>query len=115
MPHNDKLLWVSLHHTGGIVSIRVDPQEANLPAPRSKQDKAVMVYYPGNERKDSFYIPVIKTGKPPRIIARTGDSRHLLVSNWHSFNVSVLETAVPICPHCCNGPRPYYSPGYSGK
>jgi DNA-binding beta-propeller fold protein YncE len=36
-------------------------------------------------------VPLIETGKTPKVISRTADSRHLLVSNWHSRNVSVLE------------------------
>src|SRR5690606_22497204 len=41
-------------------------------------------------RKDSFDVPLIITGKTPKVISRTADNRNLLVSNWHSYNVSVL-------------------------
>jgi DNA-binding beta-propeller fold protein YncE len=40
---------------------------------------------------DTIYVPIIKTGKTPKVIACTSDDRFLLVSNWHSYNVSVLE------------------------
>jgi DNA-binding beta-propeller fold protein YncE len=48
--------------------------------------------YPGSPVRDSFFVPLVKTGKTPKIISKTADSRYLLVSNWHSYNVSVLET-----------------------
>ena len=36
-------------------------------------------------------MPLIKTGKTPKVISRTADSKYLLVSNWHSHTISVLE------------------------
>lgn len=92
LSHNDKLLWVSLHNAEGIVPIRVDSVNANLNSAKHKQLKKITVNYPGTNEKDSFYVPLIKTGKTPKIISRTADSKYLLVSNWHSYNVSVLET-----------------------
>lgn len=96
LSHDDKLLWVSLHNAEGIVPIRVDSLEANI---RTKQTsefpkqivKKITVSYPGTNRIDSFTVPLIKTGKTPKVIARTSDSKYLLVSNWHSYNVSILE------------------------
>jgi DNA-binding beta-propeller fold protein YncE len=91
--HDDKLLWVSLHNAEGIVPIRVDSIEANRAKPDSLKQavKKINVVYPGSNRQDSFTVPLIKTGKTPKIISRTSDSKYLLVSNWHSYNVSVLE------------------------
>jgi DNA-binding beta-propeller fold protein YncE len=34
---------------------------------------------------------LIKTGKSPKVIAKTADDKNLLVSNWHSYSISVLE------------------------
>jgi DNA-binding beta-propeller fold protein YncE len=91
--HDDKLLWVSLHNADGIVPIRVDSIEANMRKPDTlkQRTKKITVVYPGSAQKDSFDVPLITTGKTPKIISRTADSKHLLVSNWHSYNVSVLE------------------------
>lgn len=90
--HADKILWVSLHNAEGIVPIRLDDLKKNTALPGKGQlTKPVTVHYPGTARKDSFYVPLITTGKTPKVIARSADSRHLLVSNWHSYNVSVLE------------------------
>ena len=93
MSHNDKLLWVSLHNAEGLVPIRVDSVEKNeAPADAVKQAvKRVYVTQPGSSKKDSFNVPLITTGKTPKVISKTKDDKYLLVSNWHSYNVSVLE------------------------
>jgi len=88
LSHNDKILWVSLHNAGGIVPIRLDSvvnqKRKNQPTVK------VNIIYP-DQRTDSLELPLIKTGKTPKVIARTNDSKYLLVSNWHSYNISVLE------------------------
>ena len=94
LSHDDKILWVSLHNAEGIVPIRVDSINANRRSVKNKQAKKITVVYPGSSKKNFFYIPLIKTGKTPKIISRTADSKYLLVSNWHSYNVSVLETSL---------------------
>ncbi len=90
--HNDRILWVSLHNAEGIVPIFVDEFEKAYknPTPGVKTIP-VTVVYPGSDRKDVFRVPLIETGKTPKVITRTADSKNLLVSNWHSRNVSVLE------------------------
>lgn len=99
LSHDDKLLWVSLHNAEGIVPIRIDSIGANNHEPVEKQEvKKITVLYPGTTAKDSFNVPLIKTGKTPKIISRTADNKHLLVSNWHSYNVSILEMDEHIYP-----------------
>lgn len=90
--HEDKFLWVSLHNAEGIVPIRLDSVEANRKYPGKHHFRSMAVSYPGKAHKDTVFVPLIKTGKTPKVISRTADSRHLVVSNWHSYNVSVLET-----------------------
>lgn len=98
--HDDKILWVSLHNAEGIVPIRVDSIEANRKPDSIKHAvKKITVAYPGSSKKDSFAVPLIKTGKTPKIISKTADSKYLLVSNWHSYNVSVLEMNKDIYPY----------------
>lgn len=104
LTHDDQLLWISLHNADGIVPIRLDSIGANQPGNgnpgNGKQaTKKVTVIYPGSPKKDSFYVPLIRTGKTPKIIARTGNNKHLLVSNWHSYNVSVLEMKKDVYPY----------------
>jgi DNA-binding beta-propeller fold protein YncE len=83
---------VSLHNADGIVPIRLDSTGTGGPenADRSKS-KPLTILYPGSDRRDSVRVPLILTGKTPKVIARTSDSHHLLVSNWHSRSVSVLQ------------------------
>jgi hypothetical protein len=105
LSHDDKILWVSLHNAEGIVPLRIDSINANEPAstpyknePGKQVVKKVTVIYPGRSQKDSFYVPLIKTGKTPKIISKTADNKYLLVSNWHSYNVSVLEMNKDLYP-----------------
>lgn len=99
LSHDDKILWISLHNAEGIVPIRVDSMKANSDTAKNKKSKKIMVTYPGINETDSFYVPLIKTGKTPKIISKTLNSKYLLVSNWHSFNVSVLETDMSKFPY----------------
>jgi DNA-binding beta-propeller fold protein YncE len=89
--HDDKILWVSLHNAEGIVPIWMDAVNDNKKILGNQPVKKMTVVYPGSNSKDSFDVPLIKTGKTPKIISKTADSKYLLVSNWHSYNVSVLE------------------------
>jgi DNA-binding beta-propeller fold protein YncE len=101
LSHDDKILWVSLHNAEGIVPIRIDSISANISTlatalsggrgGNKQAVKRIRVIYPVSNQKDSFDVPLIKTGKTPKIISRTADNKYLLVSNWHSYNVSVLE------------------------
>jgi hypothetical protein len=99
LSHEDRILWVSLHNAEGIVPIRLDSINLNRAPANKKQSKKITVVYPGSLQKDSFHVPLIKTGKTPKIISRTADSKYLLVSNWHSYNVSVLETNINEYPY----------------
>ena len=65
----------------------------------TQKTKPVTVIYPGSSRKDSFLVPLISTGKTPKVIARTTDSRYLLVSNWHSHTISILELNKDVYPY----------------
>src|SRR5688572_6257497 len=94
LSHDDKILWVSLHNAEGIVPIRIDSLSANRIKKPEIPSKKITIVYPGSSQRDSIYVPLIKTGKTPKIISRTADSKYLLVSNWHSYNVSVLETNI---------------------
>lgn len=88
--NNDKILWVSLHNAGGIIPIMVDSFH-DYPHTTDSTNKHITVFYRGTSRKDSFDVPLVRTGKTPKIISRTADNKYLLVSNWHSYNVSVLQ------------------------
>ena len=88
LSHHDSILWVSLHNAGGIVPIRLfEPQNK----PLSKTDKLIYIQNAQGKTQDTLYSPIILTGKTPKVISCTSDDRYLMVSNWHSYNVSVLE------------------------
>ncbi len=89
--NNDSILWVSLHNAEGIVPIHIKDASKLSRKPLNPTDKLVFVVGPDGKKKDSVYVPLIVTGKTPKVIARTIDSRYILVSNWHSNSVSVLE------------------------
>jgi hypothetical protein len=88
LSHHDSILWVSLHNAEGIVPIHLYDYQHK---PMAKSDKCVYVQDADGKNMDTIYVPIIKTGKTPKVIACTSDDRFLLVSNWHSYNVSVLE------------------------
>jgi DNA-binding beta-propeller fold protein YncE len=88
--NNDRILWVSLHNAEGIIPIMVDSFH-DYPQITDSTNKHITIFYRGSARKDSFDVPLIHTGKTPKIISRTADDKYLLVSNWHSYNVSVLQ------------------------
>lgn len=88
--HGDSILWISLHNAEGIVPLWINQPEKNNGNLAGQKTKPVTVLYPGTGKKDSFRVPLITTGKTPKVIARTADSRFLLVSNWHSRTTSVL-------------------------
>ncbi|MBK6826091.1 MAG: YncE family protein [Chitinophagaceae bacterium] len=101
LSHDDQILWVSLHNAEGIVPIWLNDYSKNkTPAgtPAEQKTKPVTVIYPGTAKKDSFRVPLIETGKTPKVISRTADSKFLLVSNWHSRNNSVLEMNKDVYP-----------------
>jgi DNA-binding beta-propeller fold protein YncE len=99
LSHSDRILWVSLHNAEGIVPIRVDSLTANKNDKSDITSKKITVVYPGRSEKDSIEVPLIKTGKTPKVISKTADSKYLLVSNWHSYNVTVLETNINEYPY----------------
>jgi len=89
--HGDSILWISLHNAEGIVPIWVnDFSKNNAATTISQKTKPITVIYPETNKKDSFRVPLIETGKTPKVIARTNDSKFLLVSNWHSRTTSIL-------------------------
>lgn len=90
--HGDEILWVSLHNAEGIVPIWVNDLSKNTGTLSPEQKtKPVKVLYPGSVKVDSFRVPLIETGKTPKVISKTADNKFLLVSNWHSRTTSVLE------------------------
>lgn len=99
LSHGDQILWVSLHNAEGIVPIQLQKTSFLKSKVKGQNEKKVYVRYSADLKKDSFLIPLIKTGKTPKIISRTSDDKYLLVSNWHSYTVSVLEMDTAVYPY----------------
>lgn len=101
LSHDDKLLWVSLHNAASIVPIPTEPviSYREDTSTNAVKQKKIYIEYTGSTNIDSIQVPVIVTGLTPKIIARTADSKHLLVSNWHSHSVSVLNTDTAAFPY----------------
>jgi DNA-binding beta-propeller fold protein YncE len=91
--HDGNILWVSLHNAEGIVPIFVNDEMKMKELFRrgDTANKKMAVYHPATKAIDSVAVPLIHTGKTPKVIAVSADSKHLLVSNWHSYTISVLE------------------------
>lgn len=88
--HDGAILWVSLHNAEGIVPIIINNTAEAMQQPDATT-KRMAIVYPDGRKTDSVNVPLIKTGKTPKVIAVSADNKHLLVSNWHSYSVSVLE------------------------
>lgn len=99
--HGGNILWVSLHNAEGIVPVFVNDEQRmkNQFQQNDAGDKKAVIYHVATGKRDSVAMPLIHTGKTPKVIAVTGDSRHLLVSNWHSYTVSVLALDDKIYPY----------------
>ena len=90
LTNHDSVLWVSLHNAEGIVPIRLY-NNYNTYSDSSQSLKNILVIHPGSAKKDTIKVPLIKTGKTPKVISATSNDKYLLVSNWHSNSVSIVE------------------------
>jgi len=86
---NGRLLWISLHNAEGIT---VYDTEETLVVPDQTPYESLRITDFFNQRSYQTKIIKIKTGKTPKIIKVTPDGRYVLVANWHSSSVSVVDT-----------------------
>jgi YVTN family beta-propeller protein len=92
-------LWLSLHNGGGVVCW--DLHRAPADTAQAAKLAELTVYRPDSAGRNRAYftsavrLPFIATGKTPKVIAPTPDHQHLLVANWHSNTVSLLDVARP--------------------
>lgn len=89
--NNDSILWVSLHNAGGIVPIFISENSTITHNKKNNTDKLIYFTDGADKIKDSTYVPLIETGKTPKVIIKSANDHNLLVSNWHSYSISVLE------------------------
>lgn len=96
--HQDKILWVSLHNSGGIIPLLLDSVLLNKPL-AGQVNKVVYLSNQDTHTRDTLLFPLIHTGKTPKVIAKTADNRYLLVSNWTSKTVSILKINDTLAPY----------------
>jgi len=97
--HHDKILWVSLHNAGGIVPIFLDSLSSERLPAFTKHGKVAYVTNFERQTQDTLYLPLVQTGKMPKVIAKTADDKYLLVSNWGSKTVSILKINDTLAPY----------------
>ncbi len=92
--HNGRYLWISLHNAGGVVVWDLNGGEIFFPGMPYRTVK-LYDFAAGEEKPHAREIRLlfIRTGKTPKVITVSPDGKHVFVSNWHSNNVSILETA----------------------
>jgi YVTN family beta-propeller protein len=101
LSHNNQILWVSLHNADGIVPIFLGNslKQQKIAVTKDSTFKKVYVSNLLLKTKDSMQVPLIITGKTPKIISKTIDDKYLLVSNWHSHSISILQTDTATAPY----------------
>ena len=88
--HNDKILWVSLHNAQGIVPLKIDDDE-HCPTSWDTTLSKNLTVTNVDGSKYKIDAPLIKTGLTPKVVAVANYNNNLLVSNWHSKTVSILN------------------------
>jgi DNA-binding beta-propeller fold protein YncE len=97
--HQDKILWVSLHNAGGIVPILLDSVLQNKARTYAAEGKVVYIADLEKRTTDTLYLPLVRTGIMPKVIAKTADNKFLLISNWGSKSLSVLKINDTLAPY----------------
>ena len=82
-----KWLFISLHNDCGIAAFAMENGRLDFP---SLKKAAVIDLVTGE--KYVCDIPYIRTGITPKVMTFSPDGKYLYVSNWHSGNISVIET-----------------------
>jgi len=91
---NGKYLWVSFHNGASVVRYDTSGNNSNCidKMNATSIQKAFVSDYVNNINY-SIELPKIKVGKTPKVIKATPDGRYVLVANWHSSSVSIIDTA----------------------
>jgi len=85
---NGRYLWVSFHNGESVV--RYDVRGENEKTAVSSQK--TFIHDIQNKTKTTAMIPKIQVGVTPKIVKSTPDSKYVLVANWHSNSVSVIDS-----------------------
>jgi DNA-binding beta-propeller fold protein YncE len=88
--NHDSILWVSLHNANGIVPIKVF-EETHAPLGIDSSSFKVIKQINSDKSLIKIEVPLIQTGSTPKVVEVANQGKNLLVSNWHSKTVSVLD------------------------
>lgn len=88
--HDGRYLWISLHNAGGVTVWPVREDMGKFFTKKIKKARLV-----AGKDMQKVELPFIPTGKTPKVILATGDSRLLFVANWHDGTVSALNITNP--------------------
>ena len=87
--NDSRFLWMSLHNAASVVVYDLEekaPPPANAPSYRA-------VIRDASGGSHLWRLPRIATGKTPKVVEVTPDSRYVVVGNWHSGSVTVIDAA----------------------
>jgi YVTN family beta-propeller protein len=84
-----RYLWMSLHNAASVVVYDLLEQDV-VPA-SAPGYRAVIRDAAGAEHV--WRLPRIATGKTPKVVEVTPDARYVLVANWHSGSITVIDAA----------------------
>jgi len=87
--NDSRFLWMSLHNAASVVVY--DLEEKASPPPNAPSYRAVI--RDGSGASHLWRLPRIATGKTPKVVEVTPDSRYVVVGNWHSGSVTVIDAA----------------------
>lgn len=82
-------LWMSLHNAASVVVY--DVEEKEVVPDTAPSYRALIREADGSQHV--WRLPRIATGKTPKVVEVSPDSRHVVVANWHSGSVTVIDAA----------------------
>jgi YVTN family beta-propeller protein len=86
---DSRWLWFSLHNGASVVVY--DLLEQDVVDAASPSYRAVIRDRTGSNRV--WRLPRIPTGKTPKVVEITPDGKYLVVANWHSGSITVVDLA----------------------
>ncbi|HET6436753.1 MAG TPA: hypothetical protein VFG59_01735 [Anaeromyxobacter sp.] len=86
--NDSRHLWMSLHNAASVVVYDLEERDEVPPGVDSYR---AMIREASGE-KHVWRLPRIPTGKTPKVVEMTADSRYVVVGNWHSGTVTVIDT-----------------------
>jgi YVTN family beta-propeller protein len=82
-------LWFSLHNAASVVVYDLEEKD-ELPA-AAPSYRAVV--HDAEDATHVWRLPRIRTGKTPKVVEMTPDGRRVVIANWHSGSITVVDTA----------------------